>query len=60
VVSTPLFERGPYTESEASAWHPLGRVGLPRDVADCAVWLLSDEASWMTGTSVVLDGGMLL
>ena len=36
--------------------HPLG-LGAPEDVAYAAAWLLSPSARWITGTSVVLDGG---
>ncbi len=36
---------------------PLGRIGLPEDVANAAVHLASDEASWVTGTAYDLDGG---
>lgn len=36
---------------------PLGRLGRPSDVAAAAVFLASDEAAWITGTSLVVDGG---
>ena len=35
---------------------PLGRVGAPRDIADAAVFLASDEASWISGTTIYVDG----
>ena len=38
--------------------HPLGRLGEPRDIADAFVYLASDEASWVTGTALVVDGGL--
>lgn len=38
--------------------HPLGRVGEPDDIASMAVFLLSDDASWMTGQTLGVDGGM--
>ena len=38
--------------------HPLRRRGTPKDIAQAARFLLSDEASWITGTSLVVDGGM--
>jgi NAD(P)-dependent dehydrogenase (short-subunit alcohol dehydrogenase family) len=37
---------------------PLGRLGQPADIAEMAVFLASDESSWMTGTAIPLDGGL--
>ena len=37
--------------------HPLGRFGQPEDIAACAVFLASDESSWMTGVALPVDGG---
>jgi len=37
---------------------PLGRFGKPRDVAELAVFLASEESSWLTGTAIPLDGGL--
>lgn len=38
--------------------HPLGRVGTPQDMAQAALYLLSDDSGWMTGQILHLDGGM--
>jgi NAD(P)-dependent dehydrogenase (short-subunit alcohol dehydrogenase family) len=38
--------------------HPLGRLGRPKDIADAAVFLASAESAFMTGTEIVVDGGM--
>ena len=38
--------------------HPLGRVGKPQDMASTVKFLLSDDASWMTGQTIHVDGGM--
>jgi NAD(P)-dependent dehydrogenase (short-subunit alcohol dehydrogenase family) len=40
--------------------HPLGRLGTPEDVAHLVLFLASDEASWITGGTYVIDGGALL
>jgi len=37
--------------------HPLGRLGTPEDIASLALFLVSDEASWITGGTYVIDGG---
>jgi len=37
---------------------PFGRIGAPRDVADIAVFLASDEARWLTGENIHAGGGV--
>lgn len=39
-------------------WQPIGRQGYPEEIANVAVFLASDESSFMTGSAVVVDGGM--
>jgi NAD(P)-dependent dehydrogenase (short-subunit alcohol dehydrogenase family) len=39
------------------AFSPLGRLGVPDDIAYMAVYLGSDESSWVTGSTLVVDGG---
>jgi glucose 1-dehydrogenase len=39
---------------------PYGRIGEPEDIAKAAVWLASDESDYVTGTTLVVDGGMML
>ena len=52
-----LWERG----EEAIAAHvPLKRLGVPEDIAQAATFLCSDAASWITGSTLVVDGGMLV
>jgi NAD(P)-dependent dehydrogenase (short-subunit alcohol dehydrogenase family) len=47
-------------EDAVSAVTPLGRIGEPRDVAGAVAFLVSDDASWITGETIVMDGGQLL
>ena len=37
--------------------HPMGRLGRPEEIANAALFLASDEASFITGSSLVIDGG---
>ena len=39
---------------------PYNRIGEPEDIAHCAVWLASDYADYITGTTIFIDGGMTL
>ncbi len=45
--------------AERTSVHPLGRLGQPEDVAGLAVYLASDESSWVTGSIFTVDGGYL-
>jgi NAD(P)-dependent dehydrogenase (short-subunit alcohol dehydrogenase family) len=47
------------TMQETLKWHPLGRIGTPRDIADAAVFLSSDAAGFITGASLVVDGALI-
>ncbi|MDE0941660.1 MAG: glucose 1-dehydrogenase [Alphaproteobacteria bacterium] len=60
-VDTPMTQPG-HTNPEIAALRlgatPLGRFGVPRDIAMGCVYLASDEAAWITGSELVIDGGM--
>jgi NAD(P)-dependent dehydrogenase (short-subunit alcohol dehydrogenase family) len=64
-VKTPALERWvPKDKIDATLdtfapFHPLGRVGTPADVANAVTYLLSDEASWVTGAILDVDGGVM-
>lgn len=64
LVETPLsyVDRPDFDERKAdlAGAHPLGRIGVPEDVAPAILFLASDEASWITGTSLLIDGGFTL
>lgn len=47
-------------EAEVAALYPMRRLGLPEDIAGAVAFLLSDDAGWLTGQTVVLDGGVTL
>jgi NAD(P)-dependent dehydrogenase (short-subunit alcohol dehydrogenase family) len=47
-------------EDEVSSTYPLKRLGVPEDVGSVVAFLLSEDAGWLTGQTVVLDGGVTL
>jgi NAD(P)-dependent dehydrogenase (short-subunit alcohol dehydrogenase family) len=51
-------EEGQKAKEARIATLPLGRFGKPEDIGDLAVFLASDESSWMTGTAIPVDGGL--
>ena len=63
-VSPGLIDRDGLTDDwpdGVSRWQarvPLGRLGTPKDVADAVLFLLSPAARWISGTNLVVDGGM--
>jgi NAD(P)-dependent dehydrogenase (short-subunit alcohol dehydrogenase family) len=62
VIVTPMAERifqDPEIEKRVTALHPLGRVGRPEEVANAVVWLCSEEASFITGHALPIDGGLV-
>lgn len=56
-MNRPIFEKDPARLQRILARTPLGRLGEPRDVAEAAVFLASDAASFVTGVSLAVDGG---
>jgi NAD(P)-dependent dehydrogenase (short-subunit alcohol dehydrogenase family) len=52
------MENDPTTLQRVSRWYPIGRVGEPIDVARAAAFLASDAASFITGATLVVDGGL--
>lgn len=64
MIETPLKDKK--TEISDEQWeenkrlYPLGRFGVPEDVAYAIIYLLSDASRWVTGTEIVIDGGRSL
>jgi NAD(P)-dependent dehydrogenase (short-subunit alcohol dehydrogenase family) len=61
-IETPMAERlygAPQVHKYVLGCHPIGRFGKPKEIAEAVVWMCSDRASFMTGQSLVLDGGFL-
>ncbi|MDX6653848.1 MAG: hypothetical protein QOH18_549, partial [Solirubrobacterales bacterium] len=65
-VMTPMVEKDLFEDTlgndeeliaAARANHPIGRFAQPPEIAAAAVWLLSDKASFVTGTAMPVDGG---
>lgn len=48
----------PKLDQALANWAPLGRSGYPEDIANMALWLASPEASYVTGQSIAVDGGL--
>lgn len=64
-IQTPLMDQWlesledpEATMRDVMRYHPLGRVGTPDDIAEAVLFLSSPAASWITGASLVVDGGM--
>ncbi len=64
IVETELVSQlfntpdGDRVKRERLATIPLGRMGRPEDIAELAVYLASDESSWLTGAAIPIDGGL--
>jgi NAD(P)-dependent dehydrogenase (short-subunit alcohol dehydrogenase family) len=58
-IETPMLDR--FTESVPremlTSLHPIGRLGKPEEIADAMVWLVSPQASFVTGQTILVDGG---
>jgi NAD(P)-dependent dehydrogenase (short-subunit alcohol dehydrogenase family) len=51
------MDQNPQVEKMILAGQPGGRLGTPDEIAEAAVWLCSDRASFVTGHSMLVDGG---
>ena len=61
LIDTPLASRITGSEralEHSRKMHPLGRIGAPEDVAPAIAWLLSEDADWVTGQTIGIDGGL--
>jgi 3-oxoacyl-[acyl-carrier protein] reductase len=60
-VATEIINAMPEKVLEGMISHtPLGRIGDVRDIADAYLWLASDAATWITGTTLSVDGGLVI
>jgi NAD(P)-dependent dehydrogenase (short-subunit alcohol dehydrogenase family) len=60
MVETPLMTNGRFSEEQLNAYretYPLKRFGKPEEIGYAVVYLLSNASSWVTGTSLIVDGG---
>lgn len=61
-IETSMADRlfgAPAVRKQVLGCHPVGRFGKPAEIAEAVVWMCSEKASFMTGQSLVLDGGFL-
>jgi NAD(P)-dependent dehydrogenase (short-subunit alcohol dehydrogenase family) len=61
-TETPMADRvfrAPGVHKYVLSCHPIGRLGRPVEISEAVLWMCSDRASFMTGQSLVLDGGFL-
>ena len=54
-----MAENPEVAKADALLRHPAGRFGQPRDIARAAVWLASDDAEFITGQTLTVDGGLV-
>lgn len=63
-IKTPMIDRITGNKKEAEeqfvAMEPIGRLGQPEEVANAVLWMCSDEASFVTGHAMVVDGGWVV
>ncbi|RPI30394.1 MAG: SDR family oxidoreductase, partial [Chloroflexota bacterium] len=60
-IATEMVQKMPENVlAEMKAHTPLGRLGLPVEIANVYVWLASDEASYIHGTTISVDGGIVI
>ena len=61
VVDTDMYQRfageKPEFRAQMTAMHPIGRIGKSEEIADAAIWLSSSKSSFVTGHSLMVDGG---
>ena len=55
---TKRLERDPQIFEKLARWYPVGRVGRPDDIAAAVAYLGSDEAGFVNGANLVVDGGL--
>ena len=59
ILTTGLLRAGAQAQEATAQAVPMRRIGQPEDVAAAALWLCSDAASYLTGTTLIVDGGRL-
>jgi NAD(P)-dependent dehydrogenase (short-subunit alcohol dehydrogenase family) len=63
MIDTPLVHKAVMSDEQIEAYltkYPLKRFGKPEEIAYASIYLLSDASAWVTGTAMVVDGGLTI
>ena len=58
ILAKSFAPKNPKTKKNLEKFIPLNRVGKPEDIANASMFLLSDQSKYITGTEIIIDGGI--
>ena len=60
-IETPMqnrWKKNPKAKKQITNLIPLQRIGVPKDIVNAIMFLLSDQSQYITGTEIIIDGGL--